>query len=52
MNIWYKYKDNKPEKIDIYPKCEIDYMIREYRIAFKADQKNIKVWAGLRKDEP
>jgi len=27
-------------------------MINEYKIAFNADQKNIKVWAGLKKNEP
>lgn len=52
MNIWYKYKDNKPEKIDTCSKSETKCMINEYKIAFKADQKDIKVWAGTRKDEP
>jgi len=52
INIWYKYFNNPPEKIDETSYKELNYILREYKLAYKADGINIKIWADRKKDEP
>ena len=57
INIWFRYENKKPEIID---KCEPDslqYMLREYRLAyglypFMPRYKKDKIWFGRKCDEP
>ena len=48
INIWGKYENNQPEKIDMATnKQEANYLVNEYIIAFG---KGWIIWQGRKKD--
>lgn len=48
INIWGRYKKNKPEIIDTAESMrDAEYMVGEYRVAYGTDWL---VWHGRRKD--
>lgn len=57
MQIWGRYRNNPPEKIDNIPKHDVQRCLYEYMMAFGAlpgqhAHKDWKLWTGRRKDEP
>jgi hypothetical protein len=48
INIWGKYLNRVPEKIDVAESAEeAAYMVRQYQLGFG---KNWIIWSGKRKD--
>lgn len=56
-NIWQRYKNNPPQKLDSCGQSEVGYMLYNYRMACAClpgqhAHSYVKVWAGRRRDEP
>jgi hypothetical protein len=47
INIWGKYRNNKPEILDTASAAEVEKMVGEYRMAYGSDWL---IWHGRRKD--